>query len=286
MKENQRVNQTLDAIWNFAAPGAAALGPLAGAAGVSRESEGSGATNGKTLIPALLFVAGDYPDRGVSLTEADLDALIARFEADREKGGGVTPVKAEHLDTPLDPIGEVISLRREGPNLYGTLAFSEGVARHLAERGAHNLSVALRREPDGAGTRFSLREVSLVFKGRVPGAGLLNRIRAQEKLATFKAAGKVTPAMEEPLLRLLSVPSEVTFADGAALGVDVAAETAILLAALPALAPRGGQIPAFFAPSAAVPRTAAAAPYAAAPPELESICRRLGVATEKAMKRL
>ena len=234
---------------------------------------------GRVRIPALLFVAGEYPDKGVTITEDDLDALIGRFNAART----ALPVKAEHFDSPLDPLGEIVALHREGANLFGMLAFSEGVARHIAERGAQNLSVALFREPDGQG--FSLQEVSLVFRARVPGASLLSPSQAQEKLAQFRLLGKITPAMEGPLMRLLSVPSVLTFADGATL--NVAAETEALLKAFPILAPRGGQIPAAGAAqrspfvSAPVP-----SPYAAAttaPAELTNICARLGVAAEKAM---
>ena len=237
---------------------------------------------GRVLIPALLFVAGDYPDKGVTITEAHLDDLIARFNA----GPRVAPVKAEHFDSPLDPFGEVVALHRNGPNLFGMLAFSEGIAQHIAQRGAKNLSVALCRESaEGGALAFSLKECSLVFTPRVAGASLLSPEQIGQKMAAFRAAGKVTPAMEGPLARLLaSPPAAVTFSDGSAGEVDIAAEAEALVNALPVTAPRASQIPASFYPAGAAPSGgyAVPGPSASAPPtELANIAGKLGVSVEK-----
>ena len=43
---------------------------------------------------AKLFEAGDYPDRSVTITEADLDNIISKSNE--------IPVKIEHTDTALD----------------------------------------------------------------------------------------------------------------------------------------------------------------------------------------
>ncbi len=179
------------------------------------------------LLPALLFEAGEYPDKGVHVTEGDLQTLATRFEQ-AQTGGRVFPVKAEHTDTPLDPLGEVMALfvrgGKEGGTgrLYGVLAFSPGMATHLNERGARHLSVALLRRSEADGGGFDLKEVSVVQTPRVREAGFLppvseqavqvatNAIQAShaewiaKTLARLRMAGKVTPAMEEPLTRLLS----------------------------------------------------------------------------------
>ena len=60
--------------------------------------------------PAKLLEAGEYPDKDLTLTEADLDGIVARFAS------GV-PVKVEHVDSPLDPLGQVKRLWRDGAAL-------------------------------------------------------------------------------------------------------------------------------------------------------------------------
>jgi hypothetical protein len=191
------------------------------------------AAGGKVRVPALLFTAGEYPDKGVTITEEDLDSVLARFQAGGQKP---VPVKAEHLDTPLDPFGEVVALHRDGPNLYGMLVFSEGVYGHITERGVRNLSVALVRDGEG----FALKETSLVFQGRVPGAGFLTPAQVAQKVAAFRVAGKITPAMEPHVSKLLSAPSVIAFSDaaGQAATLDVAGTVADLLGALPVVQPR------------------------------------------------
>jgi hypothetical protein len=192
--------------------------------------------------PARLFVAGDYPDKGCRVTESDLDGIVARFYA----GGGTVPVKAEHMDSPLDPFGEVVGLYRRGAELFGMLCFSPGVHEHIEARGACNLSVALTREADAEGGGFRLTEASLVFRGRVPGAGFLSPDQVAAKLSEFKAQGKVTPAMEPHARRLLLAPCGATFSDGSP--VDIAGETLALLQALPVVQSRGGRaVPTVFA---------------------------------------
>ena len=110
--------------------------------------------------PARLLEAGEYPDKALTLTESDLDAIAARF------AGGV-PVKVEHMDSPLDPLGQVRRVWREGNALMGILAFPDDLAGFLHRRGAAKLSVGLSREP------LALREVSLVLKPRVASASLM-----------------------------------------------------------------------------------------------------------------
>ena len=174
---------------------------------------------------ARLFVAGTFPDKNITVSEADLDELIARFH----QSGARRPVQIEHIVSPLDPLGEVVGLHRSGPELFGLLVFSEGMEAHLKTRGVENVSVALVRDGESG---FSLKEVSLVLKGRIPSATLLHEadsradfgemtgetVRVEfaptilptepeagikkgdadtaEQLARFRANNKLTPATE------------------------------------------------------------------------------------------
>ena len=197
---------------------------------------------------ALLFRAGDYPDKGVTITAGDLHAMVARFYG---AGGATCPVIQEHTPAPLDPLGQVVRLWVEGEELWGTLCFSAGVYAHIRERAGGRraqISVALGRvapEADASGEPVSgweLRETSLVFRGRVTGAGFTATPSARATLSRLEQAGKVTPAMRDPLLRLLSAPTPSDNAAATALfhesdpaAPDVARAAAQLVAALPVL---------------------------------------------------
>ena len=193
----------------------------------------------RTERAARLLEAGDYPDKGLHLTEDDLDAIVARFSE------GV-PVKVEHVDSPLDPLGHVKRVWREGSALLGTLAFPDDLAAFLRRRGAAKLSVGLQRDP------LLLREVSLVLKPRIAGAVLMGastptpgpcldpapllrgtasgkgasevaRLKAEltrrdveTQLAAFKAQGRLVPASEPAARALLAagVEAVVTLSEG------------------------------------------------------------------------
>jgi hypothetical protein len=157
--------------------------------------------------PARLLEAGEYPDKSLSLTEGDLDTIVSRFTAG-------LPVKVEHVDSPLDPLGRVQRLWREGNALFGMLAFPDDLAGFLRRRGAAKLSVGLSREP------LALLEVSLVLKPRVASAALMAsdsvqaeivRLRAaltarevDMQVAAFKSQGRIVPASESAARALLA----------------------------------------------------------------------------------
>ncbi len=105
---------------------------------------------------ARIFEAGEYPDKGITVTEADLDAIVAGFAG--------CPVKVEHADSPLDPLGAVKRIWRAGRELFATLAFPQDLAAFLQRRGIRRLSVGLLKDP------LRLAEVSLVLNPRVAGA--------------------------------------------------------------------------------------------------------------------
>jgi hypothetical protein len=179
---------------------------------------------------ARLLEVGEYPDKGLTLTEGDLDGLIARFSAG-------LPVKVEHTDSPLDPLGKVQRVWREGGALFGMLAFPSDLGAFLRRRGAAKLSVGLHRDP------LRLAEVSLVLKPRVAAATLMSgdgpltpnsggtgsmqeeigRLRleltaqaVETQIGVLKEAGRVVPATEALARALLSVPraAMVTLSDG------------------------------------------------------------------------
>lgn len=173
--------------------------------------------------PARLLEAGNYLDKGLRVTEADLDGIAARFPE-----GGV-PVKVEHTDSPLDPLGQVRRVWRDGGALLGTLVFPADLAGFLRRRGAARLSVGLTREP------LTLSEVSLVLKPRVASATLMAegqnaeenaeiaRLRAEltrrevnGQIEALKARGRLVPASEGLARALLSVGrgATVTLAEG------------------------------------------------------------------------
>ena len=173
---------------------------------------------------AKLLEVGAYPDKGLTVTEADLDGIVSRFSADG------APIKVEHMDTPLDPLGRVQKVWRDGGALMAKLLFPEDLAGFLRRRGVQKLSVGLSREAVGLG----LAEVSLVLKPRVAAAAMFSgddkdaeivRLRAEltarevnAQIGTLKAAGRLVPATETLARALLSVPGEslITLSDGAA----------------------------------------------------------------------
>src|ERR1700712_3303054 len=83
---------------------------------------------------ALLLECGTYPDKGLVVTEEDLDAIVARFSADG------APIKVEHMDTPLDPLGRVEKIWRDGSVLMAKLLFPPDLASFLRRRGVQKLS--------------------------------------------------------------------------------------------------------------------------------------------------
>jgi hypothetical protein len=193
---------------------------------------------------AKLLEVGAYPDKGLTVTEADLDGIVARFAADG------APIKVEHMDTPLDPLGRVQRVWRDGNALMAKLLFPEDLAGFLRRRGVQKLSVGLSRKKVG----LALAEVSLVLKPRVAAAAMFGteplpgasadppllgkgtemadgrdaeivRLKAEltarevsAQIGTLKAAGRLVPATETLARALLSVPGEtlITLSDGAA----------------------------------------------------------------------
>jgi hypothetical protein len=110
---------------------------------------------------AKIFEAGEYPDKEITIGEEDLDGIIENFTE--------VPVKVEHTDSPLDPLGTVKRIWRRGRELFARLAFPSDLAGFLERRGIKKLSVALHKDP------LRLAEVSLVLSPRVPSAAMFGQ---------------------------------------------------------------------------------------------------------------
>jgi hypothetical protein len=232
---------------------------------------------------ARLLVAGDYPGKNLKVTEADLDALVANFS-------GPVPVKVEHIDSPLDPLGLVERVWRDGAELRGRIKFPAEMAAFLSKRDAHKLSVGLLKEP-----QWKLLEASLTLTPHVPTATLLSdgekvelvhlrqQVRKQTvdaQIAELKASGKVIPATEALARVLLSAEEAavVTLSDGVA--QPVAATFRLFLDAQPPLI-RLGEIAPGQAGATTLSAGASGAAASAADPEFSDeeteVLRRLGV---------
>lgn len=189
------------------------------------ETAGQVALSGNTqLREARLLVAGEYPAKNLSVTRRDIDSLVAHFSEP-------IPVKVEHIDSPLDPLGTVRRVWREGDCLMGAISFPESIATFLSERGARKLSVGLRKEPE-----WRLLEASLTLNPHVPNATLLSenpetqnlqaeivrlsaelsQQRVDREIARLSQEGRIVPANEAIARELLAADDSavVTLSDG------------------------------------------------------------------------
>ena len=192
---------------------------------------------------ARLFRAGDYPDRDARITVADLDAVVSRFDAERDQNFAPVPVRIEHTETALDPLGEVLEIHRRDAELWGTLSLAPCIAAHLRLTGAKHVSVTLSRQTGEPSYR--LAEVSVVRDPVIQDAGFVDGEeytfaetpvakpvtnadcaeaerrnfarssdgRCDALFDRFRRAGKLTPAMETVLRPLLTTDTpEARFA--------------------------------------------------------------------------
>lgn len=107
---------------------------------------------------AKLFEAGSYPDKGIDITEDDLDNIVASHTA-------TTPLKIEHGDSVFDNVlGTVSRIYRQGKELMGSLSFTDAAWNLLQQTECRGLSCGIRKDKTG------LAEVSLVRNPRVADA--------------------------------------------------------------------------------------------------------------------
>jgi hypothetical protein len=108
---------------------------------------------------AKLFEAGSYPDRGIEVSEEDLDRIIANTSE--------APVRIEHSATPFDgALGVLKSVYRRGKELFGRLCFTQAAWELIKAANAKRLSVAILKDKSG------IAEVSLVREPRVADAAV------------------------------------------------------------------------------------------------------------------
>lgn len=153
---------------------------------------------------AKLFEAGEYPDKGVTVTAEALQKLDERFDLP-------VPVLIEHAKSPLE-LGFLTDVRREGEELYGTVAFSPEADALLRRSRASMLSLSLDPSLE------TIHEVSLVRRPRVPSARLLNArfhvelLRPEEARALHFAADAAEHEAEEYVRKGLLTPAQVPYA--------------------------------------------------------------------------
>ncbi|MEI7577305.1 MAG: hypothetical protein WCK51_10455 [Armatimonadota bacterium] len=109
---------------------------------------------------AKLFEAGDYPDKGVSVSTENLQAIATNFDLP-------VPVLIEHGDSPLH-LGFLIAVDADGANLTGLIALTSEADQLLIQSGAQSLSVGLERDLE------HIREVSVVRNPRIESARLFD----------------------------------------------------------------------------------------------------------------
>lgn len=110
---------------------------------------------------AKLFEAGSYPDRGIEITEDDLDR-IAESTAE-------APIRIEHTSTPFDgALGVLKSVYRKGRELFGKLCFTQAAWELVKAANARRLSVAIKKDLSG------IAEVSLVREPRIADAAVFS----------------------------------------------------------------------------------------------------------------
>lgn len=111
---------------------------------------------------AKLFEAGSYPDRGIEVSEEDLDRIIANTSE--------APVRIEHSATPFDgALGVLKSVYRKGKELFGRLCFTQAAWELIKAANARRLSVAILKD------KSAIAEVSLVREPRVADAAVFNQ---------------------------------------------------------------------------------------------------------------
>lgn len=165
--------------------------------------------------PAKLFEAGDYPDKGVTVTAAQIQNLVAAFRQP-------VPILIEHASSPLE-IGFLTDVEAREGELHGTLSLSPEANQLIERSRAYGLSLGLSRD------LAAIEEVSLVQHPRVPGAQLF---RGEQLLAfsgeldawqpplsgwsrrtveRFLAEGQLIPAQARLAEALLEMSSTVQF---------------------------------------------------------------------------
>ncbi|MBS1721789.1 MAG: hypothetical protein JSS66_02150 [Armatimonadetes bacterium] len=168
---------------------------------------------------AKLFEAGEYPDKGLTVTASALRDLAENFDLP-------VPILIEHAKSPLE-IGYLTDVQADGDELFGTIALTRQANDLIEASGAHALSLGL--DP----SLLQIREVSLVRKPRVASArlftgeflnepvdwkGKYEQLLAESeskgahaRLDELVASGRLLPAQLPFAKALLAAPTLVEF---------------------------------------------------------------------------
>ncbi len=175
---------------------------------------------------AKLFEAGEYPDKGLSVTSSDLVRLQESFDLP-------VPILIEHAHSPLQ-LGYLTDVRAQGSELFGTVALTKEANDLLEASGARSLSIGLESDLS------AIQELSLVANPRIASAKLFHgevlapptdlqercqRLEAElhdreseAALTSMVDQGQLLPAQVPFAKALLGVPGVVSF-DGASVPV-------------------------------------------------------------------
>lgn len=140
-----------------------------------------------------LFEAGEYPDKGVTVTTEDLDSLV------KEMSGVPIPFNIAHLTLQENPLthkkeygmGFITELFRRGSELWGKLYLPEHV-NHLIEL-ADVKGVSIGAEFNDDGKISKIEEVSWTPVPRVPTARIFGKEKPVIKIITFSGEFSDSP---------------------------------------------------------------------------------------------
>lgn len=187
---------------------------------------------------AKLFEAGEYPDKGVAISPADLQAMQSRFDLP-------VPVLIEHSSSPLE-LGFLTAVRAEGEELFGTISLTPEADALIRRSGAKSLSLGL--SPD----LKEIREVSLVQNPRISSAQLfrsghlLGTLDIRSHTQKLVSDGRLLPGQAPIAEALLECPRSVAFEGSMRPVQQLVLE---LLDRMPKLQLYGALVPAGPAPS-------------------------------------
>ncbi|MCC6687019.1 MAG: hypothetical protein IT205_08520 [Fimbriimonadaceae bacterium] len=152
---------------------------------------------------AKLFEAGDFPDKGVTITPADLSAMEAQFDLP-------VPVLIEHAQNPLE-LGYLTAVRADGDELFGTIALTPEADALIRRCGAKSLSLGLTSDLK------AIKEVSLVQNPRISDAQLfrsghlLRPMSGEAHASKCVQEGRLLPSQAPFVRALLECPKSVDF---------------------------------------------------------------------------
>jgi hypothetical protein len=170
---------------------------------------------------AKLFEVGEYPDKGVTVSESHLQALCESFDLP-------VPVLIEHARSPFE-LGYLTELEAQAGELFGTVALTPEAHELIESSNARSLSLGLTP------ALTEIREVSLVERPRIATARLFAdgpeftaewgaewrderaeflAQRGEDWLQGLLAEGRIVPAQLEPARVLLGALASQFAADG------------------------------------------------------------------------